>query len=74
MTTTYSRLTVNLTEKSDHALAWLSESTDLNRTDVVNRAIQLYKYIHEATAVDGHKLQLVSADGRQVETIRILSA
>jgi hypothetical protein len=68
---TYSRMTVNLTETSEHALAWLSESTDLNRTDVVNRALQLYKYVHEATAVAGHKLQLVSPTG-QVETIRIL--
>lgn len=61
------RLTVNLTPKSDTALTNLAERTDLNRTDLVNRALQLYDYVDKATDA-GHQLLLLKPDG---ETVRI---
>jgi len=65
------RITVNLTEKSTRALDWLSDDTSLNRTDIVNRALQLYRYVQEATNT-GAELHIKRPDGR-LELIKILS-
>lgn len=43
------RITVNLIPKADTALSNLMARTNLNRTDIVNRALQLYDYIDECT-------------------------
>ncbi len=43
------KLTVNLTEKSDRALTRAAELSADKRTDVVNRALQLYTILLEET-------------------------
>lgn len=68
--TELTRLTVNLTPKSDAALTNLAERTDLNRTDLVNRALQLYDYVDKATEA-GHQLMLRRPDG-QLDRIKLL--
>lgn len=68
--TELTRLTVNLTPKSDAALTNLANRTDLNRTDLVNRALQLYDYVDKATEA-GMQLMLRGPDG-QLDLIKIL--
>ena len=41
------RLSVNLIAPSAEALRDLCETTGLNQTDVVNRALQIYQFINE---------------------------
>ncbi len=41
------RLSINLHPPSVEALAVLCEKTGLTQTDIVNRAIQIYGFIHE---------------------------
>ena len=65
------RVTVNLTEKSSRALDWLSDVTSLNRTDIINRSVQLYQYIQSATITDA-ELYIKRPDGR-IELIKILA-
>lgn len=64
------RITVNLIPKADDALTWLAEHTGMNRTDVINRALQLYQFTEERAA-EGDKLTLLKPDG-QLDTVRIL--
>lgn len=65
------RVTVNLTARSTDALDWLSGDTNLNRTDIINRALQLYRYVQEITNSDAD-LYVKRQDGR-IELIKILS-
>jgi len=39
------RLTVNLTERSDAALALAHQETSDSRTAIINRAVQVYAYL-----------------------------
>jgi len=45
MVTAHTRLTVNLTERSATALNEASDLTGDTRTDVVNRALQMYAWM-----------------------------
>lgn len=62
MTEAYRRLTVNLTRKSSEALTAAHETEGLSKTDVINRALQLYHFTL------GNRLAVVAPDG---EVIRI---
>lgn len=66
----YERLNVNMIPKAAQALAWLMEQTGLNRTDVVNRALQLYRFTEEQKLA-GNKLCLLNEDG-QVAQVHVL--
>lgn len=57
---TLTRLVANLTEKSIAALDEAAILDGLSRTDVVNRALQLYAYLRKAEA-DGDLLYLAPA-------------
>jgi hypothetical protein len=41
------RVTVNLTPKSAEALDTVSRSSHLSKTDVINRALQVYQVVEE---------------------------
>ena len=41
------RLTVNLTQRSVNALNRLAERTGYSRTDIINRALQVYDYVDD---------------------------
>ena len=65
------RITVNLIRNAEAALAQAAEREALSRTDIVNRALQLYGMISFETKTQGKRLVLLDADGT-AETIRLL--
>jgi hypothetical protein len=65
------RLTVNLTKRSHEEVMRLSDETGLGKTDIVNRALQLYALIEELLNKGDGRLTVVHPDGRQ-ERIYIL--
>lgn len=62
MVTIAARITVGLIPKAIDALEWLAERTGMTKTDLVNRAVQLYRFTEESQ-VDGSYLAIVHADG-----------
>lgn len=64
------RITVSLTPRSRTALEDLSSETGLSRTDLVNRALQLYAFV-EGAAGGGAKVVLQWPSG-DVEGVRFL--
>lgn len=59
------KVTVKLTQRSIDALDRASRMAELNRTDTINRAIQLYDFI--VNALDGNERNalIIERDGRQ---------
>lgn len=57
------KLTVNLVPRAVDALQAASNMTGDNRTDTVNRALQIYAYLMEQTLLEGRRLQSVDSDG-----------
>jgi hypothetical protein len=49
-TTETERITVALVPKAAADLQYLLDKTGLSKTDLVNRALQLYKFVEESTA------------------------
>lgn len=64
------RVTVNLVSKSAASLDRLSVSTGLSKTDVINRALQVYDFIDSETEA-GKQILVRAADGT-VEVLRLL--
>lgn len=64
------RITVNLTDKAATALSNTATLAGLNKTDVVNRALQLYAWV-ETELARGSELRMVDSDGL-VEKIRLM--
>jgi hypothetical protein len=65
-----SRITVNLTDRSVTALDTLASVEELSKTDVVNRALQIYDFIVKQR-VKGKDLLLRDAQG-QIELVQIV--
>ena len=63
-----SRLIVELIPRSASDLAWAVEEEGLNKTTIVNRAIQVYKRVMEAQA-NGGSITIVPHEGSEPETI-----
>ena len=63
------KVTVKLTQRSIDALNRAAQAAELNRTDTINRAIQLYDFI--VNEVDGHadRALIIERDGRQERII-----
>jgi len=59
------RITVNLTPRSAAALELASKITGDTRTDVVNRAIQIYAYLEQVISQGGSVHVRESADAEQ---------
>lgn len=53
---------MNLTDNSATALREATEATGLNKTDVINRSVQLYAWI-ETQLSRGAELRIVEPDG-----------
>ena len=47
------RVTVNITARTSRALDLIKSLTGLNKTDTINRAVQLYAYLEEIVEADG---------------------
>jgi hypothetical protein len=52
----YHKLTLNFTAKAWASVEWVSAHEDLNKTDVVNRAVQLYEFIARERKLGGELL------------------
>ena len=64
------RLVVELNKRSSADLAWLVETEELNKTTIVNRAIQVYATVIEAQ-LKGRSIAIVDTETGEGETIRI---
>lgn len=62
MTEVYRRLTTNLTRRSSEALTYLHETEEMSKTDVINRALQLYQFTVQSRE-RGENLAVVKSDG-----------
>lgn len=63
MTDVASRITVALVPKAADALGLLHEQTGLSKTDLVNRALQVYAFLEEKMTGGGEVL-VRSRDGK----------
>lgn len=64
------RVNVAMTPKTAAALAALEQATDLSKTDLVNRAIQVYEYL--LPYLDGDADRAVTLrDGEELSRLRI---
>ena len=67
---TLERLTVNLTERSSKALSLAHGITSDTKTDIVNRALQVYAYIvHQEN--QGREIYSTDADGEKVRLVAL---
>jgi hypothetical protein len=64
------RITVSLITKAEDALDELHADLGLNKTDIVNRALQLYQFVREVERAGGH-ISTISADGL-IERVRLI--
>jgi hypothetical protein len=62
-TETAERVTVALVPKAAADLQYLVDETGLSKTDIVNRAISLYKFVEESTAAGREVLVRDKATG-----------
>jgi hypothetical protein len=62
MTKDLTRLTVNLIRPAVDSLDQLADTTALSKTDIVNRALQIYAFI-EQTKAEGGTLCVREPDG-----------
>lgn len=65
------RVTVNLTNRSYGDLQKITEETGLSKTDVINRAVQIYALVEELLTEGNGRLTVVNPQG-QLEKIYIL--
>lgn len=70
MTQGLTRTTVNLVPRAVAALEEVSRLTGDNKTDVINRALQVYAYL-ELEQVAGKRILLSNLDG-SVEVVTLL--
>lgn len=52
------RVTVTLIPRAARELARLQEDTAMTRTDLINRAVSLYAFIHDQTAANDKELAI----------------
>jgi hypothetical protein len=64
------RVTVNLTARSSRALERASQLTSLNKTDSLNRAIQLFGYLEEIIEAGGD-LYVRPEPGAELELLKL---
>lgn len=64
------RITLNLTPRSQQALAEAVERSGDNKTDVVNRALQLYNYLEDLWRHDG-AVYVRQGHGGELERLRM---
>ena len=65
------RVTVNLTPKSADSLEAISVSTGLSKTDVINRALQVYQVVEELLDRGNGSMLIKHANG-ELERVYIL--
>jgi len=64
------RVTVNLTARSSRALDGAVRLTSLNKTDSINRAVQLYGYLQEVIEAGGD-IYVRPLPGGELELLKV---
>ncbi|MFD9999826.1 hypothetical protein [[Kitasatospora] papulosa] len=64
------RYSVTLVPPAVEAISKLVETTGLTKTDVINRAVQIYAFLEDRMG-DGNEVMLRSADG-ELERVHIV--
>jgi len=59
----FERITVNLVERASRSLELTASLTDLSKTDVVNRALQLYAYLEFEESIGNQVLIREASNG-----------
>jgi hypothetical protein len=65
------RMTVSLIPRAAHACASTAIRLEMNKTDVINRALQAYDYLSQVVA-DGGKVIIERAEGVMPEVVTFL--
>ncbi|ACU71901.1 hypothetical protein Caci_2992 [Catenulispora acidiphila DSM 44928] len=70
MTAELERVTVNLAPRAAHALKQVADLTGDSKTDVINRALQLYAYIEQVMR-DGGAVLVKTAKDSPAQELKI---
>lgn len=65
------RLTVQLPEQANEVLADLSEKGEVSKTEILRRALAVYKYLDNETRDGKHKVAIADENGKVVKEILI---
>ncbi|MEU0936780.1 hypothetical protein [Embleya sp. NPDC005971] len=65
-----SRFSVALISAAEKAMTYLMRRTEMNKSDIVNRAVQVYAYMEERQE-EGYEIFLRAEDGT-MERLRIM--
>lgn len=67
------RLNINISEETASALQELAEKSGTNVTNVVRRAVGVYKFLDDELAGKDRTLQIVDKESNQATTVAILT-
>lgn len=65
------RLTVQFPEATSEALAEMSQKEQVPKTEILRRALALYRYLEKETRDGKHKIAIADEDGKVVKEILI---
>jgi predicted transcriptional regulator len=63
------RLTLEFSEDIDQLLRDLARAENIDKYEVIRRALALYQYLHKEATEEKHKLQIADKQGRVLENI-----
>jgi|TARA_Y100000310_G_scaffold171142_1_gene171330 predicted transcriptional regulator len=63
------RLTVQFPDKTSEILAELSERDETSKTEILRRAIALYRFLAKETSDGKHTIAITDEDGKVVKEI-----
>jgi hypothetical protein len=66
------RITVSLIDKASRALDAAAKRSGMNKTDVVNRALQVYDYIDSLIATDDNQVLIQSTVTGEIQRLRLM--
>lgn len=66
------RLSVNINDETEEALKELAARRGTTVTEIVRRAVSVYKFVEDEVGSNGKSLQLVDPDNDKVTTIAMV--
>ena len=69
--TIMARLTVQFPEETTRVLEELSEKEEVSKTEIIRRALSVYKYLENETRDGRHKVAIADENGKVVKEILI---
>lgn len=65
------RLTVQFPDATNEVLTELSEKDQVSKTEIIRRALAVYKYLETETRDGKHKVAIIDENGKVVKEILI---